>query len=189
MCQFEIVLTFCVCPIQIGGGGLSAKYNSATKRFYCAALCLFASPARVEKTNLSGLHPNVNKASAFKAEIFRLDTGWLFKLLPPLFSTKMKNGERANHSRGSLRWRISWNSSFGWLLGMFSFRHWKITLYLVSFLDPCRAILQFFPKCFSTPQHGAQHCRVLYFPGISIIIKNVKYHDNNIKVDIYVWLF
>ena len=75
MCQFEIVLTFCVCPIQIGGGGLSAKYNSATKRFYCAALCLFASPARVEKTNLSGLHPIVNKASAFKAEIFRLDTG------------------------------------------------------------------------------------------------------------------
>ena len=103
MCQFEIVLTFCVCPIQIGGGGLSAKYNSATKRFYCAALCLFASPARVEKTNLSGLHPNVNKASAFKAEIFRLDTGWLFKLLPPLFSTKMKNGERANQRLSQMK--------------------------------------------------------------------------------------
>ena len=104
MCQFEIVLTFCVCPIQIGGGGFSAKYNSATKRFYCAALCLFASPARVEKTNLSGLHPNVNKASAFKAEIFRLDTGWLFKLPPPsLFSTKMKNGERANQRLSQMK--------------------------------------------------------------------------------------
>ena len=117
-CQFEIVLTFCVCPIQIGGGGFSAKYNSATKRFYCAALCLFASPARVEKTNLSGLHPNVNKASAFKAEIFRLDTGWLFKLPPPPCSVpkwKMAN----EPTRGSLRWRISWNSSSGWLLVIF----------------------------------------------------------------------
>ena len=28
-------------------------------------------------------------------------------------------------TRGSLRWRISWNSSFGWLFGMFLFRHWK----------------------------------------------------------------
>ena len=117
MCQFEIVLTFCVCPIQIGGGRFSAKYNSATKRFYCAALCLFASPARVEKTNLSGLHPNVNKASAFKAEIFRLDTGWLFKLLPPLFSTKMKNGERANQRLSQIKdfmeqqlWLALWHS-------------------------------------------------------------------------------
>ena len=178
MCQFEIVLTFCVCPIQIGGGGLSAKYNSATKRFYCAALCLFASPARVEKTNLSGLHPIVNKASAFKAEIFRLDTVPKWKMANEPTTAEALSDEGFHGTAASVG-----------SLACFYFGTEKTTLYLVSFLDPCRAILQFFPKCFSTPQHGAQHCRVLYFPGISIIIKNVKYHDNNRKVDIYVWLF
>ena len=108
MCQFEIVLTFCVCPIQIGGGGLSAKYNSATKRFYCAALCLFASPARVEKTNLSGLHPNVNKASAFKAEIFRLDTGRLMEqqlwlALWHVFISALKNHPLPRFIPGSMQ--------------------------------------------------------------------------------------
>ena len=145
MCQFEIVLTFCVCPIQIGGGGLSAKYNSATKRFYCAALCLFASPARVEKTNLSGLHPNVNKASAFKAEIFRLDTGWLFKLLPPLVQYQNEKWRTSQPEALSDEGFHATAASVGSLV-CFHFSTEKITLYPVSFLDPGRAILQFFPR-------------------------------------------
>ena len=46
--------------------------------------------------------------------------GWFF-LTAPLVQYQNEKWR----TRGSLRWRISWNSSFGWLFGMFSFRHWK----------------------------------------------------------------
>ena len=42
-------------------------------------------------------------------------TGWFFKQ----FSTKMKKGNQS--TRGSLRWRISWNNSSGWLIDIFQF--------------------------------------------------------------------
>ena len=108
---------------------------------------------------------------------------------PPLFRVKMKKANETSQEEALSDEGFHGTAASVGSLACFHFGTEKITLCLVSFLDPCRAILQFFPKCFSTPQHGAQHCRVLYFPGISIIIKNVKYHDNNIKVDIYVWLF
>ena len=84
-------------------------------------------------------------------------------------------------TRGSLRWRISWNSSFGWLFGMFSFRHWKNHPVIRFIPGSWQSNLAILSKVFLNSVTWRSALQSTLFPGISIIITNVKYHDLQYK--------
>ena len=59
------------------------------------------------------------EAFSFNKISFVIHTRWFFQLALPCLVPKWKKVNEA--TRGSLRWRISWNNSFGWLFGILSF--------------------------------------------------------------------